>query len=255
LTGVDQERFFFAHVQKASGTSLIARLERHFPRAQIYPNDSDAETGAPLPRLAATLLVSRLRDRYRVRRDEIRIVTGHFPLRTTELLGDPFTTLTLVREPVDRTLSALRHHQVKVPADRDRALEELYDDPVRFDGLIHNHMVKMFSLSPEEIVAGNGIVAHVEEFTADRLQDAKARLAGVDVLGLHDHLDEFCAELTQRFGWQLGDPVHGNRTEPLEVARSFRERIARENAPDRELYEYAVELHARRRAPSAGRGA
>ena len=268
MSGVDQEpdpesRFFFAHVQKAAGTSLFVRLQRHFAREQIYPDGSDtAEGGGPgaggrpaFPRLAPTLLVSHLLDRYRARRDEIRVVTGHFPLRTTELLGDPFITLTLVREPVERTLSSLRHHQFRTPADRDRPLEELYDDPIRFEGLIHNHMVKMFSLSPEEIVVGDGVMARVEEFTTTRLDDAKTRLAGVDVLGLHDDLDGFCAELTDRFGWQLGGRVHANRTDPIEVSRSFRERIALDNALDCDLYEYAVALHARRPAPTAVRGA
>lgn len=268
MSGVDQEsdqesRFFFAHVQKAAGTSLFARLQRHFPREQIYPDDSDVVSddgsgsdGRPaLPRLAPTLLVSRLIERYRVRRAEIRVVTGHFPIRTTELLGDPFTTLTLLREPVERTLSALRHHQVKSPADGDRPLEELYDDPIRFHGLIHNHMVKMFSLSPEEIVAGDGVMARVDTFTTARLADAKSRLAAVDVLGLHDDLDGFCAELSGRFGWRLGGRVHANRTEPFEISRAFRERIARDNALDCDLYDYALTLHSRRRAPSAARGA
>jgi hypothetical protein len=259
LTGVDQEsRFFFAHVQKAAGTSLFVRLQRQFPREQIYPDASDTASGAAddgaqpaLPRLTSTLLVSRLVERYRARRDEIRVVTGHFPLRTTELLGDEFTTLTLVRDPVERTLSALRHQQVKAPADRDRSLEELYDDPIRFHGLIHNHMVKVFSLSPEEIVAGDGIMARVDPFTTARFEEAKARLAGVDVLGLHDHLEEFCAELGARFGWQLGSHVHANRTEPVEVAPSFRARIASDNALDLELYEHAEQLWSSRRAEGA----
>ena len=257
MTGVDQEqRFFFAHVQKAAGTSLILRLQRHFRPEQIYPDDSDLEDRAKveghdvprLPRLGPTLLVSRLLERYGPRRNEIRVVTGHFPLRTTELLGDQFATLTLLRDPVERTLSSLRHHQLRTPTDRDCSLEELYEDPVRFHGLIHNHMVKMFSLTPEEILAGDGIMARVDRFTAARLADAKTRLAGVDVVGLDSHVDEFCDELTERFGWHLGPSLHANRTEPVVVAESFRERIASDNALDLELYAYAVEVHARRRS-------
>ena len=34
--------------------------------------------------------------------------------------------------------------------------------------------------------------------------------------------------------------------EPIEVARSFRERIARDNAADCDLYDHAVALHAQR---------
>jgi len=183
-----------------------------------------------------------------VRRDRIALVAGHFPLRTTEILGDPFTTMTLVREPVERILSALRHHRVHTPADADRPLEELYDDPIRFHGMLHNHLVKMFSLSPDEIRLGDGMMAHVRDFTPARLAEAKQRLAGVDALGLHDHVDALCADLTQRFGWDLGADVHANATEPVPVAASFRRRIAADNVDDTELYEYARELWTRRRA-------
>jgi len=253
LTGPDQEsRFFFVHVQKASGTSLVVRLRRAFDLEQIYPDSSDvaaaADTGTGLPRLGPTLLVSHLLDRYQTRRDEIRVVTGHFPLRTTELLGDGFTTLTILRDPVERTLSALRHHQVRTPADRERSLEELYEDPIRFHGLIHNHMVKMFSLAPDEILRGDGVMASVDSFTAERLEEAKARLGGVDVVGLHDELEELCGELTDRYGWSLGEGVHVNRTDPVRVPASFRARIAADNEMDLELYEHARDLWATRRA-------
>lgn len=259
MSDADQaQRFFFAHVQKAAGTSLFVRLKRQFPREQIYPTDADVESAAGaegavarLPRLGPTLLVSHLLERYRVRGDEIRVVTGHFPLRTTELLGDPFTTLTLVREPVERTVSALQHHQLKTPADRNRPLEAIYDEPIRFRGLIQNHMVKMFSLTPEEILAGDGVMARVDDFTPARLDDAKARLAGVDALGLHHHLEEFCRDLTDRFGWELGSSVHANRTEAVEVPDSFRARIAADNAADVELYEHACALWSARRGVRA----
>lgn len=246
-------RFFFAHVHKAAGTSLFVRLGRHFSPEQIYPDQSDAAAVVDgdeprFPRLVPTLLVSHLVERYRARRDEIRVVAGHFPIRTTELLGDQFTTLTILRDPVERTLSSLRHHQVRTPSDRGRSLEELYEEPVRFHSLIHNHMTKMFSLSPEEILAGDGISAHVEIFSESRLREAKTRLGAVDLLGLDDDVDTFCAELAERYGWRLGPSVHANRTDPIPVADSLKARISRDNTLDVELYEHARAVWSARRA-------
>ncbi len=235
-------RFFFAHVQKAAGTSLFAQLRRHFDREQIYPDPSD-EVPGPAP----ILFVSHLRERYQVRRDEIRVVTGHFPVRASELLDDDFVTLTVVREPVARTLSFLRHHRRKTPADADRPLEEIYDDPIRFHGMIENNMVKMFSLTPDEMQAGDGLMTHVRDFGPDRVAAAKAGLAGIDVLGLDTEFPSFVDELSTRFGWALGEPMHANRTEPDDVGESFRRRIAADNAADVELFAYALELHAERR--------
>lgn len=237
------ERAFFVHVQKAAGTSLIYRLRRTLDRSEIYPDASDGS-----PELVASVIsVDHLRARWPERRDRVRVLTGHFPLRAAELLGDDFATLTTLREPVERTLSYLRHHRKLTPADADRSLEELYDDPERFDTFIHNHMVKMFSLTPEEM--GDGALT-VVDFPPERLAAAKANLATVDVVGLQERYEEFWQAADQRFGWGLGDPVHTNRTEPVDVPASFRRRIAEDNAMDAELYELARDLVRERGGPA-----
>jgi Sulfotransferase family len=233
------DRFFFVHVQKTAGTSLIKRLAHTFGQAGVYPNKTDGEI------VSCVISVEHLLSRWRARNDEIRVVSGHFPLCTTELLGADFTTLTLLREPVERTLSYLRHHRVLTPAERDRPLEAIYDDSFRFHGLVHNHMVKMFSLTPAEMTGG--MLTRVD-FTPERLERAKERLAGIDAIGLQEDFDEFCVELTRRFGWRLGEPLHANRTEHFEVSDAFRARIAEDNAMDVELYEFAKRIRERRRA-------
>ena len=235
-------RFFFAHVQKAAGTSLFAQLRRHFDRDEIYPDPSDNVPG-PAP----VLFVSHLQARYAVRRGRIRVVTGHFPIRVTEVLDDEFVTLSVLRDPVDRTLSFLRHHRLRTPADAHRSLEEIYSDPIRFHGLIHNNMVKMFSLSPGEMALGDGLMTHVKDFSTARFEEAKQRLASVDVLGIDSHFDAFLDELVARFGWRLGQMMHANRTPADDVSASFRRRIARDNAADVELFVYAQQLCAQRR--------
>ncbi len=84
-------------------------------------------------------------------------------------------------------------------------------------------------------------------FTPERLERAKENLAGVDIVGVHSRFDEFCDELARQFGWDLGEPQHANRTEPVDVPASFLERIAEDNAMDRELYEFACQLDEQRR--------
>jgi Sulfotransferase family len=238
-------RFFFVHVQKTAGTALFKRLERHFGKPSVYPNASDGDVLTVMPQLSVEIL----RQRWRERRHEIRVVTGHFPLCTIELLGERFTTLTVLREPVERTLSYLRHHRMLTPADCDKSLEAIYEDEFRYRALIHNHMVKMFALTPSEMT--DGALSSVE-FTLDHLDRAKQQLATVDVMGLQEGFDEFCATLQQRFGWDLGPPLHANRTEPVEVSWSFRDRIAQDNAMDVELYAYAERLYEERRTARVG---
>lgn len=238
----EQQRWFFVHVQKTGGTDLFTRLggdpsipldhDRWFTDAEIYPNETDGDVFTVAPQLS----VEQLLLRWKERRDEIRIVLGHFPLCTVDLLDADFTTLTVLREPVERTLSFLRHHRRLTPADKDKPLEEIYDDPFRFDALLHNHMVKMFALRADEMT--DGMLTTVD-FEPAHLERAKQQLSTVDVIGLQESFEVFCAEVERRFGWPLGVPFYANRTAPVDVSTSFRERIARDNAMDVELYEFA----------------
>ena len=152
-------RYFFVHLQKTAGTSFSRQMKDHFGRPAIYPSDDD---GDPIARV---IDVDHLVERWRARRDEIVVVTGHYPLCTTELLDADFVTFTILRHPVERTLSYLRHHRKVTPDDQDLTLEEVYDDPERFHGLVHNHMVKMFSLTTDEMT--NGALT-VVDFTPGR---------------------------------------------------------------------------------------
>jgi hypothetical protein len=45
------------------------------------------------------------------RRETIRLYAGHLPFVTCELLGDGFRMMTLLRDPIDRTVSLLRQVQ------------------------------------------------------------------------------------------------------------------------------------------------
>jgi hypothetical protein len=230
------ERYFFCHLQKTAGTSLRERLMRHFGEAGVYPNRSDATD-------IATLMTSidYLEERLAARGDEIRVVSGHFPLCTAELLGGGFTTLTVLRDPVERTLSYLRNARHRSPPDREKSLEEIYEDPFRFHAMIHNHMTKMFALRPAEMTAG--MLTHVE-FIPEHLERAKRNLAGVDAVGLQERFEEFCAQLGRRFGWRLGEPETANVSPPVDCPADLRERIAADNALDVELYEFAKQLQA-----------
>jgi hypothetical protein len=241
--GAEPERFFFVHVQKTAGTSLSIRLGHQFAPHEIYPDDTDGDQLTVMPQLDMGVLQAR----WAARRDQIRLVAGHFPLATTDLLGGGFATFTVVREPVERTLSYLRHFRKMTRQARDLSLEELYEDPLRYEGLIHDHMTKVFGLGVDQLA--DGIMARVDH-TPELLERAKAGLASVDVIGLQEEFDLFCARLESRFGWQLGEALVANHTPHVDVDPAFRRRIAADNALDVELYRYARQLVAERAAPT-----
>jgi hypothetical protein len=235
------QRFFIVHMQKTAGTTLRDRFRNNFEEAAIYPNRTDGRD-----KRISVISVRHLLDRWRARGGEIRLVAGHFPLCTVELLDAPFVTLTVLRPPVERTLSYLRHQRKLNRVDREKSFEEVYADPFRFNGLIRNHMTRMLSMTTDEMVSGDGVLSDVAD-TPERLERAKEALAGLDLFGLQPQFEELCVELTARYGLDLGLPLRSNTTEPMDAAPELVDRIVADNALDIELYEFATRLLAERR--------
>lgn len=231
-----EHRFFFVHLQKTAGISLLWRLRRVFPDVAIYPNASDGDIWADQPQMSVTTLQSRWADPRR--RAEIRLIAGHFPLATAELLGGGFTTFTVLRDPVSRTLSFLRHYRAAHPDLAGRSLVEIYEDPFVFSGIVHNHMTKMLGLTPAEMTAGAVTAVDLGETHLRRAQD---NLLAMGLVGLTDQLEAFCGRLSERFGWELGEPIRSNESAPIAVPPAFEARIAEDNALDLQLYEFARE--------------
>jgi hypothetical protein len=90
------------------------------------------------------------------------------------------------------------------------------------------------------------------EFDSARLERAKRGLASIDVVGLQEHFDDFCTELEGHVGRDLGPPRFANRTPSSPVSDALRERIARDNAMDLDLYRYAEALVAERTQGTVG---
>jgi hypothetical protein len=140
-------------MQKTGGTSLYMRTKRHFGDAGVYPDDSDGDVQDVAPQLMVPVLL----ERWPNRRDQIRLVAGHFPLCTLEMLDADFRTFTVLRDPVERTLSYLRQHRELNRTDWDLTLEEMYEDPshlLHFRHFIGNHMLKVLTMRTEEMTTG-----------------------------------------------------------------------------------------------------
>ena len=227
-------RYFFVHLQKTAGTALFKRLRHQFGTDGVYPLPD--EQGTP----EVVLDVGHLQRRLADLGSQIKVVTGHFPLATVDVLGGGFATFTVLRDPVERVLSFLRHQREVEPRFAGASLEQVYADPVATGGLVANHMVKMLSLSAGEMTQGALTPVTVDDARVERA--AHNLVHRIDVMGLQERFDEFCADLEATFGWDLGDPLFMNRTRPAEATAALRDRIARDNASDLALYRFACDL-------------
>lgn len=261
-TGSGGPRVFIVHVMKTGGTTLVESLRRSFPPEEVYPQPDldlrrDGDTVA-FRHLTIRYLQTLPEDRLR----QIRIVAGHFPYLARDILGHDFDAITVLRDPVERTISLLRQLQRPAPwmdpsavaPMAPLALEAVYEAPDVFGPLIHNHQTKLFSMTWADEPTGYMQAIEVDRA---RLAVAKENLGRVHVVGLTERFDDFLDLLTERYGWQVPRGARlnaGPAADGTEVSASFRRRIEQDNAIDVELYEHAKGIVEQRSRWRAGRG-
>ena len=261
-------RFLFVHVMKTGGTSFVFHLLQQFPPDEVYPSaglDRRSATDAePYGSIANLIAVTS------ERRAAIRMYAGHFPYLARELIGGDVTTLTLLRDPVDRTVSLRKHFKRLYERFRDAPFEQIYEDAFVFRHFIENHQTKVFSVNAQDqprTIASRVTYQEINDYVtasapipdtraagrddtitvdAGRFATAKENLGRVDVVGLNERFDAFVETLRARFGWwpegMAGDARANVSSEAWDVGAELRARIARDNAFDVELYEYAKSL-------------
>jgi len=115
-----ERKFFFVHVMKTAGGTLRRHIFENFERSQVYPY-GEFDPDLYLANFEIGYLTSLPGDRL----EQIRVFTGHFPFVAVELLGLRLTTLTILRDPVERTISYLRANQRLIPQHRGLSLEQI----------------------------------------------------------------------------------------------------------------------------------
>ena len=252
---------------KTGGTTLAVDLLGEMPGA-VYPGDADRRGPDDVE---PYISVSRLQHAAAERADAIRLYTGHFAAVVCDLLPVELRTLTLLRDPVERTISVLRHFQARFERYEALTFEQLYDDEFLFEYFVHEHQTKLFSATPadgietfvsrlthaENLARHRGIVASDPgaTFTVDagRFARAQQRLAGIDVVGVTERYADFVEDLRSQFGWWPAGAHADARANvtagEVRVSSALRGRIAGDNRYDLELYDYARELIESRSGP------
>jgi hypothetical protein len=227
-------RFFFIHVMKTGGTSLWYQARQSLGSSVVYPDASID----PIGPYEAYMSIDYLLSLPQARLDRIRCFMGHFPYYVTDMLGGDFVTMSILRHPVDRTVSFLKHWRTQVPSRSDLSLEELYDNEIDRRNFAMNHQTRIFSMTAED---GAQNFLDWIDIDAQRLKNAKANVDRVDVLGVQEHYDRFLERLEQHYGLVLRGLPRQLVSAYEEVPDALRRRILDDNAADLELYEHARE--------------
>ncbi len=247
-TGGVDPRFFFIHVMKTAGTTFSRAIKQQFAAEAIYPcGGIDYQSPTSAEGLDSYIKISRVLSVTPQRRADVQVYTGHFPYFVAEQLGSDLVTMTLLREPVARSLAALRHFKRDVPY-RELSLAEIYDNRLIFRFYVENHQTKVFGLTPDDNEDAINCGLTVDDA---RFERACKNLANVNVIGLTEAYPDFIEEIRTRFGW-WPNGIDAERRENASregwtAEPELLERIAADNSYDVQFYEHAKALVASRR--------
>ncbi len=202
------EAVIFLHVPKAAGSTLNRLIEWEYPLFEMYSID-------PVLFRFSWGHLQRL-SKKRLRRT--RIFKGHMLFGLHAILPQPATYITVLREPVDRVISAFYFM-------RTYKLHPLYWK-FKFENWSLEDFVRR---SPREnvqckIIAG---AEYEKPCTAEICERAKENLVRYfSVVGLFERFEESLALMKLRFGWKLQrySSFNVTRTRPKKAVRCFAER-------------------------------
>ena len=253
----------------------MSQIGDWFPAETTYPGAPEPARAMAKTSLQVLLEVSRAEQRPR------DFYSVHMPAWVAEEVAPHHVRVTVLREPVARTISHLRHiaraMQLVGGQPAFGSLQELYDDPRWHERLV-NYQVRIFATTRAEAerahdrriaslppgtrlpdgfllpIMATGIEG-CEPLGDDALERAIATLDHFDVVGVTEHLDLAFAQVAELVGREARPVGHINRGSPtLEASEELVEHVRADQKLDSMLYDHARAMALRvgeRQVPTA----
>ncbi len=231
---------------KTGGTSLRGMLlESVLQPHELAPYMPDADEQARL----VFHVINPYRFKDKIPRDlaPIRVIAAHYPFLAYQIHPPPLITFSLLRDPVDRAASHLRH--IQRDDHPNRPFEELYEDKQIFDDYLYNLQARAFVF--DESDDAPSLMNRTFDWDEERLKRAQENLESLDVLGLTREFPTFAHDLERAFGWKFKRVVHWHDAprEQAAVPDSLRKRMRNDLEYDVRFFEHATRVfEARQKA-------
>lgn len=216
----------FLHVPKTAGTTLNRLIEWEYPVRQMYSVDPVLFTWSS--KHLRKYPASRLRG--------IRMFKGHMLFGLHEILPQPATYITVLREPVDRVLSAFYFM-------RTYKLHPLYWKMRRENWTLEDFIHRSPRTNVQcKIIAGAEYEKPcTEEICARAMSNIEKHFS---VVGLSERFEESLALMKLRYGWKLSSYSSFNvtraRPKKRDLPQATLDLIMEKNSYDVALYDFAA---------------
>lgn len=223
-----EEAIIFLHLPKTAGTTLNRLIEWEYSLFEMYSIDP----------VLFEWSTAHLRKLSSDRLEKTRMFKGHMTFGLHEILSQPATYITVLRDPVDRVISAYYFM-------RSYKLHPLYWKLRRGNFTLEDFVRRSQRDNVQsKIIAGSEYKTLCTREIADR---AKHNLHHhFSVVGLSDRFEESLALMKLRFGWKLSSyssfNVTRSRPKKRDLPASTLDLIHQKNAFDMELYECGTQI-------------
>ena len=220
------EAVIFLHLPKTAGTTVNRLIEWEYPLFQMYSID-------PVIFEWSAAHVRKLPER---RLRNTRMFKGHMLFGLHEILPQPATYITVLRDPVERVLSAFYFM-------RSYKLHPLYWKFRHENWTIEDFVQRSTRDNVQcKIIAGADYHAPCTNEVLGMAIEHLNRYFGV--VGLSERLEESLALMKLRFGWQLKSyssfNVTRSRPKKGDLSQTTLDLIAEKNSFDIALYRHAA---------------
>ena len=232
------EALRFLHIPKTAGTTFTEILKRQYLGAQSFSLTGDTVS-----------VIKRFETLSSYDREQVKLFTGHAPIITGVDRADNATTITFLRNPINRVKSFCQHvSEGKSPHLIDNFPPETFS----LDAFLASEDEELSNLQTKMLINQG---SYASALAINNMSPSEAKGVALDNLfnkishfGLQEYFDESLIIFSSAFNWRMPLYISKNiksTNKLIQFEPHHLKRIAELNAIDMEVYEHAEEQFLR----------
>ncbi|MBI3509106.1 MAG: sulfotransferase family 2 domain-containing protein [Bacteroidetes bacterium] len=223
---MNPDKIIFLHIPKTAGTTLHTVMARNYPKKNILT-------------INAIRWPEKLETLEGRKKESVKILTGHVPFGAHEFIdGKNYEYFTLLREPIDRTIShyyqVLRtpqHHFAKQMAEKKYSLKQLMDS----GDLLYVDNLQTRMISGDLRIPYGSVNENTLQKALDNIEKH------FSVVGLQNKFDETLLLIAEhyhwKFPWYRRQQISKNRVRVADLDKTTLDSVIEYNRIDQKLFE------------------
>lgn len=210
------------HIPKTAGTSIRFTLYHCYDEKNICPNQSQIKFNADLYNNEVELT-----KKINLSNSNHSIIIGHYPFILLNSLPQEFKCFSFIRNPIERTISHLKHVKEKFSGYKEKSIEDILHELPFFSTNFQAHFFSSnFRRGKAPIIDKSDVIKNIDRCF---------------FVGVADYMPKSIELLNKQYNFKLAIPQKLNTsTKSYPVSDTVIEEIRNRNALDLFIYEYIL---------------